>query len=129
MSTAKLGSFDDLLAITNKPLRPVMMRLRDIILEIRPDASEVVRLGDRAATYGLGPRKMIEGFVYLMPFKGWVNLGFYRGVDLPDPTGKLEGTGKKLRHIKIRSGEECEQPWIRDLVKAALDERIDALSK
>jgi hypothetical protein len=129
MSTAKLGSFDDLLAITSESLRPVMMRLRDIILEIKPDTSDVVRLGDRAATYGLGPRKMIEGFVYLMPFKGWVNLGFYRGVDLPDPEGKLEGTGKKLRHIKIRSVEECEQPWIRELVKAAVDERIEALSK
>ncbi len=128
MSTAEFGSFDDLLAITGESLRPMMIRLRHIILEIKPDASEVVRLGDRAATYGVGPRKMIEGFVYLMPFKGWINLGFYRGADLPDPKGMLEGTGKKLRHIKIRSVDECEQPWIRDLVQAAVDEREKALS-
>lgn len=129
MSTAKLGSFDDLLAITDLSLRPILIRLRQLIFEIKPDACEVVRLGDGAATYGVGPHKMLEGFVYLMPFKGWVNLGFYQGVDLPDPTASLEGTGKKLRHIKLRSVDECEQSLIRDLVQAAADERSKALGK
>ena len=129
MSTAKLGTFDDLLAITNKPLQPVLTRLRQIILEVMSTAEEVVRLGDRAATYGLGPKKMIEGFVYLMPFDKWVNLGFYQGADLPDPKRILEGTGKKLRHIKIHSVEACEQAPIRDLLTAAINERKKALSR
>ena len=127
MSTPKFGSFDDLLNITGKSLQPILIRLRQIILEVKPDAHEVVRLGDRAATYGFGEKKMIEGVVYLMPFDKWINLGFYQGADLPDPNRMLEGTGKKLRHIKIRSVDECEQPPIRDLITAATDERKKAL--
>ncbi len=127
MSTAILGSFDDLLAITSASLQPVMVRLRQIILEVKPDAHEVVRLGDRAATYGFGPKKMIEGMVYLMPFDHWINLGFYQGADLPDPKNRLEGTGKKLRHIKIRSVDECEQESLRELLAAAVRERKQAL--
>ena len=55
---------------------------------------EVVRLGDRAATYGVGPKKMSEHFCYIAPQKYYVNLGFMYGADLPDPNGLLEGSGK-----------------------------------
>ena len=129
MSEAKLGTFADLLASTNESLRPVMQRMRTIILEVLPNASEVVRLGDGAATYGLGPRKMIEGFVYLMPFKGWINLGFYQGALLPDPQGLLEGTGKKLRHVKLHNLDACERLSLRQLIRSAVDERAKALGE
>ena len=61
MTKDKLGTFDDLLELTEESLRPVAKRLRDVVLGVHPDACEVVRLGDRAATYGLGPKKMSEG--------------------------------------------------------------------
>ena len=123
----KLGTFDELLAITSLSQRPVMKRLREIVLAIHPDTCEVVRLGDRAATYGVGPKKMSEGYAYLLPYEAWVNLGFYKGADLPDPKGLLEGTGAKMRHVKIRSLEEAERPAVRALLKAALAERKQAL--
>ena len=40
--------------------------------------------------------------------------------DLPDPNGLLDGTGKKLRHAKIRSMEDVENPIIHRLIDAAL---------
>lgn len=120
---AKIGSFDDLLGITDEPLRPVLAALRDVVLGVHPEACEVVRMGDRAATYGVGPRKMIDGYAYLMPHRAWVNLGFYQGAVLPDPGGLLEGTGKKLRHVKLRSLAEAGRPGVRALVAAALAER------
>ena len=129
MSTAKLGSFDELLAITQPALHPILTRLRQIIREAKPDIYEEVRLGDRAASYGLGPRKIIEGVVYIMPFDKWINLGFYQGADLPDPQNRLEGTGKKLRHVKIRAVDECETQAIRDLLTAAIAERTQALGR
>jgi hypothetical protein len=70
---------------------------------------------------------MIEGYTYILPYKSWVNLGFYRGAILEDPNNLLEGTGKNMRHIKIRSLEEVEQEEIRQLVQAALAERREAL--
>ena len=93
MAAARIGQFDDLLQLASEPLRPVVSRLRSIILDIHSNACEVVRLGDRAATYGCGPGKMIDGYAYIMPFKSWVNLGFFRGTSLADPCNLLEGTG------------------------------------
>ena len=123
MPAAKIGSFDDLLGLTDEPLRPVLAALRDVVLDVHPEACEVVRLGDRAATYGVGPRKMIDGYAYLMPQRAWVNLGFYQGAALPDPDGLLDGTGKKLRHVKLRTLAEAGRPAVRALVAAALAER------
>ena len=87
------------------------------------NACEVVRLGDRAATYGVGPRKMLDGYAYILPYKGWVNLGFYQGVDLADPKELLEGTGARMRHVKIRSIDDAKRPEVRALIKAALARR------
>ncbi len=123
VSETRFGTFEELLAATVEPLRPVVSRLREIVLEIDPGATEVVRLGDRAATYGLGPKKMSEGYCYVLPYAKWVNIGFYAGAQLPDPTGLLEGTGAKLRHVKVRSLDEADDPAIRDLIIAALAER------
>ncbi len=129
MSEAKIGVFDDLVDMTERALRPVIRRLRKIILEIDSDACEVVRLGDRAATYGVGPKKMSEGYVYLLPHKSWVNLGFYKGADLKDPKNLLEGTGAKMRHVKIRSIEDADRPSIRGLVKEVIKERRKAIGR
>ena len=129
MSQTKFGTFEELLQITEDSLKETAVRLREIILSIHPEAVEVVRLGDRAATYGLGPKKMSEGYTYIMPYTSWVNLGFYKGADLPDPHDLLEGTGKKLRHVKIRSVADVENPLIHTLIEAALAERREALGK
>jgi hypothetical protein len=127
MPETKFGQFDDLLQIASGPLRPVMERLRALILEVHPQACEVVRLGEKAASYGCGPRKMIEGYAYIMPFRSWVNLGFFRGTSLVDPQGLLEGTGAKLRHVKIRSLEDAERRAVRELIEEAHAERRAAL--
>ena len=129
MTTAKFGSFDDLLQITSEGLQPVVTELRQVILDVHPEACEVVRLGDRAATYGVGPRKMIDGYAYILPHRAWVNLGFYQGSSLPDPERLLEGTGAKMRHVKIRTLADASRADIRALVEAALAERTAALAQ
>lgn len=129
MSKAKLGTFDDLTELASGPMRPVLARLRSIILKTDPEACEVVRLGDRAATYGLGPRKMIDGYAYLMPHRAWVNLGFFRGTTLDDRQHLLEGTGKKMRHVKVRSVRDAERDGIRELIEGAISERRTALDR
>jgi hypothetical protein len=129
MAATRFGTFDELMAESEAALRPVATKLRQLLLEIQPDAVEVVRLGDRAATYGLGPSKMSEGYCYVLPYTRWVNLGFFQGAQLPDPEGLLEGTGAKLRHVKVRSVEAAATPAVRALVEAALAERRALLSR
>ena len=123
MSKAQSGTFDDLLEITEETLRPIVTALREVVFEVDPDTCEVVRLGDRAATYGVGPRKMLDGYAYILPYKRWVNLGFYQSVELADPEGLLEGTGAKMRHVKVRSVEYARRPGVRELVVGALEGR------
>ena len=123
MSDRKFGEFDDIVEMTPEPLRPVTIRLKELLLAADPDACIVVRPGDRAATFGVGPRKMSEGYCYILPHANWVNLGFYRGVDIPDPEELLEGTGARMRHIKVRSIEECDNPRLVTMIRDALEER------
>ena len=121
MSNAARGTFEELLNGTAPELATIARRLREAIFTVDPAAVETVRLGDNAATYGVGPKKMTEGYAYIMPMRGYVNLGFYQGASLED--ARLEGTGKGLRHVKIRSFDEASNPALRGLLAAALAAR------
>ena len=129
MPDQKFGVFSDIVEMTPDKLKPVTVRLKEILLSVDPDACIVVRLGDRAATFGVGPKKMSEGYCYILPHTDWVNLGFYKGADLPDPSELLEGTGAKMRHIKIRSREQCDNPQLVELIRDAYEERKAALGR
>jgi hypothetical protein len=72
---------------------------------------------------------MSELHVYVMPQAKYVNLGFWHGVGLPDPERLLQGTGTKMRHIKVRSVEDAKAPAVRALIAAALAERRTALGR
>ena len=127
MAKAECSTFEDLVLIAREPLRPIMKSLREIILEIHPEACELVRLGHRAATYGVGPRKMVEGYAYVLPCRSWVNLGFFRGTTLEDPDGMLRGTGARMRHVRMRTIEDTAAPAVRGLIETALAERRQSL--
>jgi hypothetical protein len=121
----RLGTIDDVLRDVEEPLRAIALRLRELILDVDPDTTEQPRPGDNALSYGVGPQKMKEGYAYIAPQRGYVNLGFYQGASLPDPAGLLEGTGKSLRHVKIRSLEDAGRPELRQLIAAAVAGRRD----
>jgi hypothetical protein len=125
---AVLGTFAELIAGSDASNKKTARELRSLILDVHPGAVEVVRLGDRAATYGLGPKKMIEGYCYIMPQRGYVNLGFYKGAKLRDPDGLLEGTGAAMRHVKVTDLGKSNRAALRRLVADALAERSKALT-
>ena len=127
MTKAKLGTFEELLQLSEETMRPIVTALQETVFQVDQNACEVVRLGDRAATYGVGPRKMLDGYAYILPHKKWVNLGFYQSADLADPAGLLEGTGAKMRHVKIRSVDDANQPAVQALIRQALDKRRETL--
>jgi len=58
-------------------------------------------------------------FGYVNSFKSHVNVGFFHGAVLEDPAGLLEGSGKRMRHVKLRSGPELNAAALRNLVNAA----------
>ena len=58
-------------------------------------------------------------FGYVNSFKSHVNVGFFYGAVLEDPAGLLEGSGKRMRHVKLKSGPELNTAALRDLIDAA----------
>jgi hypothetical protein len=58
-------------------------------------------------------------FAYVAAFKAHVNIGFFQGASLDDPKGLLEGSGKRMRHVKLRWGETPDAEAISALIEAA----------
>jgi hypothetical protein len=58
-------------------------------------------------------------FGYVNAFKAHVNVGFFRGAEIDDPEGLLEGTGKFMRHVKLRPEYEVNATALRKLIKTA----------
>jgi hypothetical protein len=58
-------------------------------------------------------------FGYVGAFKAHVNVGFFNGTSLDDPAGLLEGTGKRMRHVKVRWGEPIDEAALKALITAS----------
>jgi len=98
-------------------LKPIALKARELIFDVMPDAVEQVKTGWSVIQYG-PTGKMRDVSVVLQLQRAWVNLGLAEGAGLPDPAGLLEGTGKGIRHIKLRKAEDVDNPAVRALVAA-----------
>ena len=58
-------------------------------------------------------------FAYVNAFKSHVNVGFFRGTEIADPEGILQGTGKFMRHVKLGPARPVEAPVLRKLIETA----------
>ena len=58
-------------------------------------------------------------FGYVNSFKTHVNVGFFHGAVLEDPAGLLQGTGKRMRHVKLKPDREVSAAALSDLIDAA----------
>jgi hypothetical protein len=113
-------SLEDFIAAYSPEVRDLTLKARALVLAVIPDVIEQVDAPSKLIGYGFG-LKYADLICVIMPLKSAVNLGFYRGTELPDPEGLLEGTGKRSRHVKIRSEAEIENPALRALLKAAVE--------
>jgi len=58
-------------------------------------------------------------FGYVNAFKTHVNVGFFRGAEIADPENLLEGTGKFMRHVKLRPQRDVDTTALTKLIKTA----------
>ncbi|MCW8133631.1 MAG: DUF1801 domain-containing protein [Planctomycetota bacterium] len=58
-------------------------------------------------------------FGYVNAFTAHVNVGFFRGAELPDPKRLLQGAGKCMRHVKLTPGEAIDEAALTELIEAA----------
>jgi hypothetical protein len=91
----------------------VVEKVRRIVLKAAPGAKESIKWAQPVYELG-GP------FAYMKAFKSAVNFGFWRGVELKDPKGLLQGTGAKMRHVKIADLKDIDAKAFTDYVKQAV---------
>jgi hypothetical protein len=116
------AAFDRHLEATAPAVADIARALRLTVLEGFPGAVETFDRGDGLLAFGTG-RSMRDFRFAIIPHKAHVNLQLADGVDLPNPDGRIEGTGKRVRHVKVRSVEDASAQWVRDAVVAQVAHR------
>jgi hypothetical protein len=92
----------------------VMRRCGDDVRELLHDGQPTACVEDAA-------------FAYVDVFTAHANVGFFLGAELPDPGGLLEGSGKFMRHVKLRPDRPVDAAALRTLIDAAYRDMKDRL--
>ena len=108
-------AFDRHLDATAPGVAAIARALRVTVLSVVPDAVETFDAGDGLLAIGRG-RSMRDFLFAIIPHASWVNLQLADGADLPNTDGRIEGTGKRIRHVKVRSVEDAGSDWLRRVV-------------
>ena len=93
--------------------------LRATVNAAMPDVVEQIDFGNGLLAMGRS-MAMRDLMFAIIPHKSHVNLQLADGVDLPNPDGAIEGTGKRIRHVKVRSIEAASSPTVRAAIDAQL---------
>src|SRR5581483_7283344 len=92
-------------------LRAIAQRWFEVMRGCGDDVHELLHDGHPTACVG------DAAFAYVNAFKSHVNVGFFRGALISDPEGLLEGTGKFMRHVKLRPEREVDATSLRKLIE------------
>ncbi|HEX5590087.1 MAG TPA: DUF1801 domain-containing protein [Candidatus Limnocylindrales bacterium] len=88
-------------------------QLHEAIGAAAPDATAAIKWAQPVYSSN-GP------FAYIKAFPRSVNVGFWRGAELPDPDGLLEGDGDRMRHVTLRSLEAVDAAAIDAFAREAV---------
>ena len=115
-AAAYAPAVDDWFAERNDVLSSIAHAWFERMRDCGADVVELVHDGCPVACIGDVP------FAYVNAFTKHVNVGFFNGADLPDPTALLEGTGNRMRHVKLRPGEPIDERALGNLIAVAYDD-------
>jgi len=101
--------------LNSKPdeLRSIARRWFAQMRECGDDVRELMHDGCPVACIEDAP------FGYVNTFRSHVNVGFFNGAALKDPAGLLEGSGKRMRHVKLKPGIEIDSSALTTLIHGA----------
>jgi Domain of unknown function (DU1801) len=111
---------DRFFAESDPSVADVARAARRLVLDVLPDALETLDRADRIVGYATGPRPIKDLWAGIAPHRRHVNLQLANGALVEDPDGLVEGTGKRVRHVKLRSIDDVERPELRRLLEVSL---------
>ena len=116
MSHEKPESWDEVLSSHRPNVVAAARAIQTVILEELPGV--VVHFDRGNGLLALGTSSAMQDLLFaLIPHAGWLNLQLADGAVLPDPEGRIEGTGKRIRHVKLRSADAAADPAVRAIVR------------
>ena len=116
-------AFDACIQRGNAKLKPVADELRQLVKKTVHESRETLN------PWGIPSFDFHGPFCFLMVGKNHVTFGFSRGTSLPDPAGLLAGTGKNLRHVKLKDVEQLRAaPLLQLILDAAALNRVTPLT-
>jgi hypothetical protein len=118
-------SIDELFPDTSAEVKSLLQQVRSMVQAAIPEATEILYHG----ALGYGPTTSgFDRIMYIQPQNDYVNLGFFFGSDLSDPSQLVEGSGKRMRHVKIRSTSEAHRPELPPLVQDGWSKGVPAVA-
>jgi hypothetical protein len=97
--------------------RMLAMRVRDIFISFNNGIGEAIKWNQLTFTFN----KINIAFVYSFPNLDYVNLGFFYAMDLKDPGNLFEGTGKRMRHVKIFTTKDIKASQIKKWIGSTIE--------
>ena len=114
----------------DREVQKLALDLRALVLEEMAPCHENIYDAYSAVAIGYGPTDRVsDGIFHIAVYAKGVNLGFNEGATLADPDGILEGNGKQIRHIKIRTPSDLARPEVRAYVQRARKIALDDARK
>jgi hypothetical protein len=114
----------------DRAIQKLALDLRSLVLEEMAPCHENIYDAYSAVAIGYGPTdRLSDGIFHIAVYAKGVNLGFNHGAALADPAGILEGAGKQIRHIKIRTPSDLERSEVRAYVRRAHRLAVDDARK
>jgi len=95
------------------PLGTIARRWFDVMRACGDDVRELLHDGHPTACVG------DAAFGYVNAFTAHVNVGFFRGAELSDPDGLLQGAGKFMRHVKLAPDRDVDATALATLIRTA----------
>jgi hypothetical protein len=97
------------------PLRPTMQAARRTIKALAPKGTKEIAYRRWPIRYAVGDM-LVCG---IGNYPRWVSIYLFRGTELDDPDRLLEGTGKSMRHIKLREPKDVSRPEVKRMIRQA----------
>ena len=96
-------------------LRPTLQAGRSTIKKLAPPRT-------KETAYRVWPIRYSVNGTYVCGignYPRWISVYFFDGAELDDPDGILEGTGKGMRHVKLRAPKDAESPALKRMIRQA----------
>ncbi len=121
--------FEHFLGFKEQPLIELYCDLRNYIIQLYPEANELLYHTHALTSVYTISEKLSDGFCMIPIYTNHLNLGFHKGTLLDDPKQLLQGTGKLIRHIPILQKADFKTKDVTALVQTAIQFALDDMDK